>query len=180
MYLDTMHFIDSHAFRGAFVANTLERLAALIIEQGEDLLRDAGLTFPSRAVSTVLLLGERTCLSAADLAKALGQPHQLVTQRVDLLIDLGIVSRAGDSRDARRRVLVLTAKGKKQFEALRARLVLAEAAFAALFAEIDCDLPGVAVNAMAALRRSSVQDRVHALEKTRGRPRKPRSGKVSR
>lgn len=59
------------------------------------------------------------------------------------------------------------------------RLILAEAAFAALFAEIGCDLPGVAVNAMAALSRSSVQNRVQALEKTHCRSRKLRSGKVS-
>ena len=167
-----MHFPDSHPLRGAFVANTLERLVGLIVAQGEDLLRDAGLTFPSRAASTVLLLGERARLSAADLAKVLGQPHQLVTQRVDLLIELGIVSRAHDSGDARRRVLVLTSKGKRQFERLKARLALAEAAFAALSAEIGCDLSGAALSAIAALGRSSVLDRVRALEKMDSRSEK--------
>lgn len=167
-----MHFLDTHPLRGAFVANTLDRLAGLIIEQGEDLLRDAGLTFPSRAVSTVLLLGERARLSASDLAKTLGQPHQLVTQRVDLLIELGIVSRAGDSGDARRRILALTPKGKRQFEKLKALLVLADAAFAALSAEIGVDLPRAALNALAALGRSSVLDRVRALEKIDGRSKK--------
>ena len=164
-----MHFLDSHPLRGAFVANALERLVGLIVEQGEDLLRDSGLTFPSRAASTVLLLGERARLSAADLAKVLGQPHQLVTQRVDLLIELGIVSRAGDPGDGRRRILVLTAKGKRQFEKLKARLALADAAFAALFAEIGCDLSSAASSAIAALGRSSVLDRVRALENTEGR-----------
>jgi DNA-binding MarR family transcriptional regulator len=164
-----VHFLDSHPLRGAFVANALERLVGLIVEQGEDVLRDAGLTFPSRAASTVLLLGERARLSAADLAKALGQPHQLVTQRVDLLIDLGIVSRAGDPGDARRRLLVLTAKGKRQFERLKARLALAESAFAALFAEIGCDLSGATATATAALGRSSLLDRVRALEEMDGR-----------
>ena len=151
----------------------------LIVEQGEDLLRDAGLTFPSRAASTVLLLGERARLSAADLAKVLGQPHQLVTQRVDLLIELGIVSRADDSGDARRRILVLTSKGKRQFEKLKARLALAEAAFAALSAEIGCDLSGAALSAIAALGRSSVLDRVRALEKMDGRSRKISAGAKS-
>lgn len=159
-----MNFLDSHPLRGAFVANILDRLAALICEQGEDFLRDAGLSFPSRAVSTVLLLGERTRLTAADLAKALGQPHQLITQRVDLLIKLGIVSRVDDSRDARRRILALSAKGRRQFEELKIRLALAEAAFAAVFAEIGCDLPRVALSAIAALRQSPVRERVRAIE----------------
>lgn len=164
-----MRFLDSHPLRGAFVANTLERLVSQIVEQGDVLLRDAGLDFPSRAASTVLLLGERARISAADLAKALDQPHQLITQRVDLLIELGIVSRAGDPGDARRRILVLTAKGKRQFKALKARLTLAEAAFAALSAEIGCDLLDATRSAIAALGRSSVLERVRALEKTGGR-----------
>ena len=55
--------------------------------------------FPSRSASTVLLLGSGKNLSAADIAKLLGEPHQLATQRVDLLITLGIVSRVDDPRD---------------------------------------------------------------------------------
>jgi DNA-binding MarR family transcriptional regulator len=164
-----MPFLDSHRLRGAFAANTLERLVSLIVEQGDALLRDAGLDFPSRAASTVLLLGERARISAADLAKELGQPHQLVTQRIDLLIDREIVSRADDPGDARRRILVLTSKGKRQFKALKARLTLAEAAFAALSAEIGCDLSRAARNAIAALERSSVVARVRALEQRGGR-----------
>ena len=144
------------------------------------MLRDAGLDFPSRAASTVLLLGEQTRMSAADLAKALGQPHQLVTQRVDLLIDLGIVSRAGDPGDARRRILVLTSKGKRQFIALKARLTLAEAAFAALSAEIGCDLASASRSAIAALERSSVLDRVRALEEKGGRSKRSSARTVSR
>jgi DNA-binding MarR family transcriptional regulator len=174
-----MHFLDSHPLRGAFVANTLERLVSLIVEQGDVLLRDTGLDIPSRAVSTVLLLGERTRISAADLAKALGQPHQLVTQRVDLLIDLGIVSRAGDPGDARRRILVLTSKGKRQFKELKARLALAEAAFAALSAEIGCDISGAARSAIAALERSSVLDRVRSLERMDGRTQRTSAGAAS-
>ena len=157
-----VQFLDSHPLRGAFVASSLERLAAVIVEQGDDLLRDAGLDFPSRAASTVLLLGEQTRMSAADLAKALGQPHQLVTQRVDLLIDLGIVSRTRDRGDARRRNLVLTSKGKRQFVGLKARLTLAQATFTALSAEIGCDIASVVLSAIAALERSSLLDRVRA------------------
>ena len=157
-----MQFLDSHPLRGAFVASSLERLAAVIVEQGDDLLRDAGLDFPSRAASTVLLLGEQTRMSAADLAKALGQPHQLVTQRVDLLIDLGIVSRTRDRGDARRRNLVLTSKGKRQFVGLKARLTLAQATFTALSAEIGCDIASAVLSAIAALERSSLLDRVRA------------------
>ncbi|MGH8242925.1 MAG: hypothetical protein ACRETY_06185 [Steroidobacteraceae bacterium] len=49
------------------------------------------------------------------------------------------------------------------------RLALAEAAFAALFAEIGCDLPDVALSAIAALGQSSLRDRVRALGKSHAR-----------
>jgi len=155
-------FLESHPLRGAFLASTLERLAALIVEQGEELLRDAGVDFPARAASTVLLLGEQVQLSAADIAKSLGHPHQLVTQRIDLLIDMGIVARIDDRGDARRKVLSLTAKGKKQFQRLKARLVLADAAIAALLEEIGCDLSAAASKAIQALNRTSILTRIRS------------------
>lgn len=159
-----MNFLDLHLRRGAFVANTLERLASLIVEQGEEFLQAAGVELPSRAASTVLLLGEHTQMSAADIAKALTQPHQLVTQRIDLLIELKIVARVADPNDARRKVVSLTAKGKKQFQRLKARLADADAVLAALFSEIGCDLSVAALDAMAALHRSSILRRLRAIE----------------
>lgn len=170
-----MHILDSHPLRGAFIANTLERLAALIVGQGDNLLRDANLTFPSRATSTVLLLGENARMSAAELAKALVQPHQLVTQRVDMLIELGIVSRDTDPQDARRKTLVLTSKGKREYGRLKAHLALADTAFAALFAEIGCDLAGAALLAIAALERSPLQERARALDKIDARTKNRRT-----
>jgi DNA-binding MarR family transcriptional regulator len=155
-------FIQSHALRRAFLANLLEQLAAQIVSQGEALLEDAGVIVPARAVSTLLLLGERGEMSAADLARVLRQPHQLVTQRVELLIGLGVVARVADARDARRKALRLTAKGRRQRALLNRALTRADAAFAALFDEIGCDLAAKAVDAMAALDRSPLLGRARA------------------
>jgi DNA-binding MarR family transcriptional regulator len=160
-----MTFIDSHGMRGAFVANTMERLVNLIVEQGEEFLRSFGVEFPSRAASTVMLLGERGGASAADIGKLLGQPHQLVTQRIELLLDLGIVARIDDAADARRKVVSLTPKGKKQLQRLRKCLTLADAVFAELFAEIGCDLSRVSQRAVAALDRTSILVRIRALKR---------------
>jgi DNA-binding MarR family transcriptional regulator len=159
-----MPFLDSHSLRAAFVANLLERLADQIMAQGEELLRDAGVEFPPRAASTVLMLGERGPSSAADIAKSLAHPHQLVTQRIDLLIELGIVARLDDPKDARRKVVSLTAKGRRQFQKLKAPLTVAESAFEALFKEIGCDLAAAALKAMEALNRSSILTRTKQLK----------------
>jgi DNA-binding MarR family transcriptional regulator len=156
-------FTDAHVLRDAFVANLLGRLVDLIVDQGEDLLKDAGLTFPSRAVSCVLLIGERGKISASDIAQELKQPHQLVTQRIELLIELSIVKRVDDPRDGRRKILTLTDKGRQQFKRLQTLLAESDRAFKDLFAEIECDLHAAAKRAMAALVTRPVLDRVRAV-----------------
>jgi DNA-binding MarR family transcriptional regulator len=156
--------METHSRRAAFLANTLEALATQIVAQGEVMLQSAGIDFPARACSTVLLLGERGEMSAADLAKSLGQPHQLVTQRIELLIELGIVARVEDPYDARRKVLRLTRKGRSQFDRLDRVLDETQAAFHELFREIGCDLSAKAEQAMAALNRSALPARTRLAE----------------
>lgn len=154
-----MPYPDSHLFSGAFLANRLDRLADLIAEQGEQLLRDAGLSLPSRCVSLLLLIGERGLLSAADAAAELGQPHQLVTQRADLLLDLGLINRDSDPRDGRRKILKLSALGEDQHAQLQECLSQASEAFAALSEEIGCDLLSMATKAMEALHQRPLHER---------------------
>ena len=161
-YRDT--YTDTHQLRGAFVGNILRRLADMIAEQGEQLLRDAGIDFPSRSVSTVMMIGEKGKISAADIATALGQPHQLVTQRIELLLDIKIVKRISDPKDGRRKILILTAKGTAQFKRLQARLAAADRAFETLFKDIDCDLIAATERAMAALTDNTILQRVQSAE----------------
>jgi DNA-binding MarR family transcriptional regulator len=155
------HFTETHALKGAFVANRLSALVELIALQGDSLLQDAGISMPSRAVSCVLLVGDQGQVSAADIAKALQQPHQLATQRVEALIKLGLLKRIDDRKDARRKILTLTAKGKDEYARLNVRLAEAEKAFLGLFAEIDCDLPAVIERALEALRSTPLLERIH-------------------
>lgn len=157
-----MTYFDTHPLRGAFVSSKLTHLTDLIAEQGEDLLRDANLDIPSRAVSIMLLIGERGEISAADIANLLQQPHQLVTQRVDLLINLALIKRRSDPHDARRKILVLTVKGVAQFNQLTARMVQVADVFAALFEEIECDLAAVTMRAIEALDQSPILERINS------------------
>ncbi len=159
-----MTYIDSHPLRAAFVANVMERFVNQVAEQGDDMLFDAGITFPSRVVSIILLLGEKKSVSAADIARELALPHQLVTQRINLLIELGIVSRTEDASDARRKVVLLTGEGRSQYRRLKQRLALVNQAFEALFEEIGCDLFAAASRALAALHRSPILNRVRSNE----------------
>lgn len=150
----------SSRLRGAFLAHELERAAKVIVAQADDLLREAGLPFPSRAVSTVLLIGERGPITAAEIAVILDQPHQLVTQRIDLLLACGVVQRPPASTDRRRKPLELTSIGKGQVQTLLTVLTEVEQAFAGLSEEIGCDLTAMSQGLIEELSRRSLTDRV--------------------
>ncbi len=158
-------YIDQHPLRAAFVANIWERFAELVVAQGEDILTDVGIEFPSRAVSSILLVGEHDKLTVADIAKMLNQPHQLVTQRIDLLLRLEVVERVSDTADKRRKIIQLTSKGHIQYQALKKRLIEAEEAFLELFKEIDCDLSALAVKAINLLQERPLLSRIQSLSK---------------
>lgn len=155
-----MPFPDCHALNEAFLANRLERLAELIVMQGQVLLGEAGLEMPSRTVSLLLLVGERKQLSVADAVAVLCQPHQLVTQRAELLIGLGLVDRNDDPADGRRKILTLSVRGEDQYVRLQARLLEAAGAFAALSEEVGCDLLAMVEKAHSALERTSLLERI--------------------
>lgn len=156
-------YLGDHRLQGAFIASRLQGLADLISDQGEALLDDAGLALPSRAVSTVLLIGERGEVSTAEIAKTLQQPHQLVAQRVELLIASGTVKRLADPDDGRRKILQLTPSGADQFVLLQDCLARTARAFGELFEEVGCDLPAITQRVADVLEEKPVRDRVRSL-----------------
>ena len=156
-----MTYLDTHPLHGAFLANRLDRLADLISDQGQEFLNEAGLDIPSRMVSIILLIENAQEITAAEIASTLNQPHQLVTQRIEILMNLALIERKADPGDRRRKLLVLTEKGQDQYKILQVSLAQAADVFAAMFKEIDCDLAEVAMRAIAALDRSSILDRTN-------------------
>lgn len=159
-----MTFIDQHPQQYAFVGNQIARLLDLIDAQSIDFLQDAGISLPSRAVSTVILINERGQISTADIAKELKQPHQLATQRVETLIDLGLIDRIADPDDRRRKILTLTEKGKEETAKLHKRLADGDRIFLRLFDEIECDLSAATLRAIDALQQSPIAARAKALK----------------
>jgi len=156
------NFLYSHPMSRAFIANLLDHTSSLVAAQGEFLLQDAGVSFPSRASSSVLFVGERGSASTADIAAALELPHQLASQRVDLLLNLGIFDRVADPNDKRRKILKLTPKGETEFACLKEALRDADKAFAVLFDEIGSDLQNVLERTIAALHQHTVLERVRS------------------
>ncbi len=124
------------------------------------MLSAAGLSLPSQAVSSLLLIGDHGQISAADMAQQLKQPHQLVTQRVDKLMALGLVARFDDPADGRRKILGLTRKGKKELRMLEVCLRDAEQRFQRLYEQIECDLSSITIRAIKALSSQPIADQL--------------------
>jgi DNA-binding MarR family transcriptional regulator len=162
-----MEKLSEAPLRRVFLAPSLEQLATLITEQGQTILREADISFSIRSASIVLLLTKNGPLTAADVAKTLRLPHQLVTQRIDALIDLKIVERASDAADARRKILKITPKGRVQLQRLKETLDLVEAAYARLFADIGCDLAARVLEVGEQLTRLPLPERVRAEKQAR-------------
>jgi len=158
--MQNSNIMDTHPLSGAFLSNKLLRLVETIAEQGEVLLASASIHIPPRAISTVLMIGELDNVTAADIASALDQPHQLATQRIDLLIKLGLITRTPHATDNRRKVLKLTKEGQAQYALMLDMLGHIRAAMDALYDEVGCNLADIAVKAVEALQDRPLIERV--------------------
>lgn len=156
------NYTDTHPLKGAFLANKLERLISLISQQGGEILNNQGVLVPPQSLSCFLMVGETSRISAAEIASQLQQPHQLATQRIDGLLDLGLISRTSDPEDRRRKILLLTKKGEIQYKSLCDALGQIEKVFSDLFEEIGVDLLGTADAALQALHDRPLFQRFQA------------------
>lgn len=152
-------FIDTHQYSESFLGFRLSRLVDLIVTQGDELFAAHGLSFPTRAASTVLLISDSESLSTADIARQLQQPHQVATQRVEMLLDIGLIKRTADPKDGRRKKLALTKRGKAESVVLRECLAQAKSVFDGLYDEIGTDLSAASQRALDALSAKTLLDR---------------------
>lgn len=152
-------FLNAHPLRGAFLAHALEDVARLIVDQGDALLSAHGLDIPSRAVSTLIFIGDHGQTTTAEIAKALNQPHQLVAQRLELLSRAGLLERPTATLDRRRKPVALTALGAERVERLRLILARADRAFDALSTELGLDLAALPSRLTSALKARPLIER---------------------
>ena len=124
----------------AMTAHRLRRLAEMLVDGYGRWLRDAGVTIPARALSTMRLLEEAGPLGVTEIAARLRLSHPFMINLVGTLEQGGFVAISTDARDARRRPVTLTRKGRREAARVRRVLRRLDAAFADLFAEIGVDL----------------------------------------
>jgi DNA-binding MarR family transcriptional regulator len=106
-------------------------------------------------------LGAAHEASAAELARTLGQSHQLVVQKCPALLRLGLVTQHADPGDARRKMFRLTDAGRDQLDRIDAYSARIEAIYRTLFEEVG-DVHGVILKALNALAEKPLSERAKA------------------
>jgi DNA-binding MarR family transcriptional regulator len=122
------------------------------------LFDEAGITVPVRSCSLLTALSKAGEASAAELARALGQSHQLVVQKCPALLRLDLVTQHPDPADARRKIFRLTDAGRDQLRRIDAYSVRISEVYRALFAEVG-DVHGAILKALHALADKPLSER---------------------
>jgi DNA-binding MarR family transcriptional regulator len=143
----------------SFLGRLSEALSQRIEEQTRPLFDDAGITVPVRSCSLLTALLKADEASAADLARALGQSHQLVIQKCPALLRLGFITQHADPADARRKIFRLTDAGRDQLARIDAYSVRISEVYRALFEEVG-DVHGAILKALKALADKPLSERV--------------------
>jgi DNA-binding MarR family transcriptional regulator len=107
----------------AFLAHVLRRLADELIQGAKEWYPSVGVTAPPRTISTLLALEEQGPLGVTELAGVLRQSHTLVIVWIRELARLSLVRSKSDPADARRTIVVLTPKGRRELANVRKALI---------------------------------------------------------
>ena len=154
-----LEFLDG--LRPAFVAHLAERFSDDLCASSQALAETAGLKAPPRTHSVLLFLLTKGPASLTEIARTDGQSHQLLASRLDPLEKLGLIERFVDPKDGRRRPFKLTRLGRKEALVVRANIEAHARAMEELFSEIGVDLVSALDDALEALRKRPLEDRLH-------------------
>jgi DNA-binding MarR family transcriptional regulator len=143
----------------SFLGRLSEALSTTIEEQTRPLFDTAGIVVPVKSCSLLTALGKAGEASAADLARTLGQSHQLVVQKCPALLRLGLVTQHPDPADARRKLFRITDAGLDQLARIAAYGERIGEVYRTLFEEVG-DVHGAILRTLAALEERPLRDRI--------------------
>ena len=138
----------------AFLAKTVFDLHRLIQEQSNELYLEKDMGFPVAVSSTLLFMSQQPHVSTMQVATALNITHQLVSQRIKVLLKLGLIEGNTDGNDRRKTFYSLTSRGQQKVQVLNLYCLDAASAFSDLSDEVGVDLQKVLNAAINALHRT--------------------------
>ena len=150
----------------AYLGKRLQDLLTVSEGQMKSVYAAHGLVIPVEGSSTLHILAPGTWMSLTEIARALGQSHQLIAQRIGKLLKFGLVVRRDDPNDGRRSEYGLTHDGEDQWRRLDMLMVETARVNKALFDEIGCHLIRALDSAREALAKQDYQTRFGTITST--------------
>jgi len=144
------------------LATRLKRLGERLQRDVSRIYSELDMDFEARWFILLYALGERSPQPVTKLARDAGLSHQAVGQIARTMIGNGLVRETSDRRDERKRLLQLTAAGRRLIDRLRPIWAQIRAANAALLAEVGADLLTDLARLEEALAARSMAERVRA------------------
>lgn len=144
----------------AFIGLQFEGLVERITADSDAYLQQNGFETPALAVSSLLHLWRCGPMSLADLSRAYGRPHQLISIRLKMLETNQLAVRKSDPDDGRRKLIHLTETGKVEAEKLWQFCQQFALAVDDLCQEIGFDLTSIIEKAETALKRKPLTARM--------------------
>lgn len=148
--------IEENINQKALLGKRAEDLSNLIEQQTQPIFDSLGIIVPIKSCSTLLTLLELEQASLVDIAKQLGQSHQLVKQKLPKLMKLGLIQQHSDKEDKRRTLYSLTNKGKQQSKKIKEYLKQSAALVDSISEEIGVDIFEAIDKAAGALQGKSL------------------------
>lgn len=143
----------------AFLAKTVFDLHCLIQKQSDELYLEKEMGFPVLVSSTLLFLSSYGSASLVEIGKALNHSHQLVAQRIKILLKLNLIQGTLDPKDKRRTLYTLTEEGQDKSKVLHLYCIDASAAFQDVSDELGVDIQKLFNNIIVALKNKTFGER---------------------
>jgi len=144
-----------------FLGRLAEDLSDLVASQSQVLFSAREIAIPVRSVSLMVALDRLQPATATDLADALEKSHQLVSQKLPKLLQLGLVERIECPTDRRRKLYSLTEAGCVNLERFADLQPALERAYTELAAEVG-DIHALLRKTARALETVSLAERIGA------------------
>ena len=126
-----------HDYGSLLLGSRLRKVSEALYAGVDEVYRAAGVELPSRCFAILFLLRDHGTLGISELAQKLGQTHPAVSQMSRKLLRHRVVKESPDPGDDRRRLLSLSAHGRK----VMARLEPVWKAILAAAAELESEHP---------------------------------------
>ena len=143
----------------AFFGLLTTRVSDRIVADGSRVASSLGIPVPARCMSTIITLSHGP-KGVSEIARALGVSHVAAMKNIRKLSSLGFTVTRSDPKDARRKPIEFTPKGRKAARQLHIFVEHIRQVYLDIFSEIDVNVYDAMSKFEAALVRRSFHERL--------------------